>query len=58
MFRAIAGILNNISTSPQVFFDNGGLGIVIGDGQLPHPGHRADFGDLLHVSFVRLEGDV
>ena len=35
---AIAGILNNISTSHQMFFNNGGLGIVIGDGQLPHPG--------------------
>jgi high affinity Mn2+ porin len=35
---AVAGILNNISTSHQTFFNNGGLGIVIGDGQLPHPG--------------------
>jgi high affinity Mn2+ porin len=34
----IAGIINNISTSHQTFFNNGGLGIVIGDGQLPHPG--------------------
>jgi high affinity Mn2+ porin len=34
----VAGILNNISTSHQTFFNNGGLGIVIGDGQLPHPG--------------------
>jgi high affinity Mn2+ porin len=35
---AIAGILNNISTSHQTFFNNGGLGILIGDGQLSHPG--------------------
>jgi high affinity Mn2+ porin len=34
----VAGIVNNISTSHQTFFNNGGLGIVIGDGQLPHPG--------------------
>lgn len=34
----VAGILNNISTSHQTFFNNGGLGIVIGDGQLPHSG--------------------
>jgi high affinity Mn2+ porin len=34
----IAGIINNISTSHQTFFNDGGLGIVIGDGQLPHPG--------------------
>jgi high affinity Mn2+ porin len=34
----VAGIINNISTSHQTFFNNGGLGIVIGDGQLPHPG--------------------
>ena len=41
---AVAGVLNNISTSHQAFFNNGGLGIVIGDGQLPHPGSafRAD----------------
>jgi high affinity Mn2+ porin len=34
----VAGIINNISTSHQAFFNNGGLGIVIGDRQLPHPG--------------------
>jgi high affinity Mn2+ porin len=34
----VAGIINNISTSHQTFLNNGGLGIVIGDGQLPHPG--------------------
>jgi high affinity Mn2+ porin len=33
-----AGIVNNISSSHQTFFNNGGLGIVVGDGQLPHPG--------------------
>ena len=34
----VAGIINNVSTSHQTFFENGGLGILIGDGQLPHPG--------------------
>jgi high affinity Mn2+ porin len=34
----VAGIINNISTSHQIFFNNGGLGILVGDGQLPHPG--------------------
>ena len=34
----VGGILNNISTSHQIFFNAGGLGILVGDGQLPHPG--------------------
>ena len=34
----VAGIVNNISTSHQTFLNNGGLGILVGDGQLPHPG--------------------
>ena len=34
----VAGIVNNISTSHQIFLNNGGLGILVGDGQLPHPG--------------------
>ena len=34
----VAEIINNVSTSHQIFFNNGGLGILVGDGQLPHPG--------------------
>jgi len=34
----IAGILNNIAGVHQEFFNAGGLGILIGDGQLPNPG--------------------
>jgi high affinity Mn2+ porin len=34
----IAGIVNSISGVHQAFFDAGGLGILIGDGQLPNPG--------------------
>ena len=34
----IAGVLNGISSIHAAYFNAGGLGIVIGDGQLPHPG--------------------
>jgi len=34
----IAGVVNNISGVHQAFFNAGGLGILIGDGQLPNPG--------------------
>jgi high affinity Mn2+ porin len=34
----IAGVVNEISKEHQAFLDDGGLGILVGDGQLPHPG--------------------
>ena len=34
----IAGVLNGITSIHEAFFNAGGLGILIGDGQLPHPG--------------------
>jgi high affinity Mn2+ porin len=34
----LAGIVNNISKVHQQFFNDGGLGILVGDGTLPHPG--------------------
>jgi high affinity Mn2+ porin len=34
----LAGLVNNISATRQRFLNAGGLGILIGDGQLPHPG--------------------
>jgi high affinity Mn2+ porin len=34
----IAGVVNNISNAHEAYFNAGGLGVVIGDGQLPHPG--------------------
>jgi high affinity Mn2+ porin len=34
----IAGVVNGISGAHQAFLNAGGLGILIGDGQLPHPG--------------------
>jgi high affinity Mn2+ porin len=34
----IAGVVNGISSVHQDYLDAGGLGILVGDGQLPHPG--------------------
>jgi len=35
---ALAGVVNGISKIHQQFLNAGGLGILVGDGQLPHPG--------------------
>ncbi len=34
----LAGVVNDIAGVHQAFFNAGGLGILIGDGMLPHPG--------------------
>jgi high affinity Mn2+ porin len=34
----IAGVINGISGVHQAFLNAGGLGILVGDGQLPNPG--------------------
>ena len=34
----LAGVINGISGVHQAFLNDGGLGILVGDGQLPHPG--------------------
>ena len=34
----IAGVFNGISSAHEAYFNAGGLGILLGDGQLPHPG--------------------
>ena len=34
----IAGVVNNISKIHQAYLATGGLGILVGDGKLPHPG--------------------
>jgi high affinity Mn2+ porin len=34
----LAGIVNGISAAHQAFLNAGGLGILVGDGMLPHPG--------------------
>jgi high affinity Mn2+ porin len=36
----IAGVVNGISNVHQAFLNAGGLGILVGDGQLPHPGNE------------------
>jgi high affinity Mn2+ porin len=36
----LAGIVNAISGVHQAFLNDGGLGILVGDGQLPHPGRE------------------
>ena len=56
---ALAGVINGISSAHQQYFAAGGLGILIGDGQLPHYGSEGiletyyDFAvaKALHVSF-------
>jgi high affinity Mn2+ porin len=35
---AFAGVVNGISNNFEAFLNTGGLGVLIGDGQLPHPG--------------------
>jgi high affinity Mn2+ porin len=55
----LAGISNAISASRQNFLNAGGLGILVGDGQLPHPGpeqivetyYSAALWQFAHVSF-------
>ena len=39
----IAGFVNQISSIHQAFLNAGGLGILVGDGQLPHPGNQGIF---------------
>jgi high affinity Mn2+ porin len=34
----LAGIINGISAIHAAYLDAGGLGLLVGDGQLPHPG--------------------
>jgi high affinity Mn2+ porin len=34
----LAGVVNGISAAHEAFLNDGGLGILVGDGQLPHPG--------------------
>jgi high affinity Mn2+ porin len=35
---ALAGVINGVSSAHQRYLDAGGLGILVGDGRLPHPG--------------------
>jgi len=36
----LAGVVNAISKTRQTYFADGGLGILVGDGRLPHPGNE------------------
>lgn len=36
----LAGVINAISRGRQIFLNDGGLGTLVGDGRLPHPGHE------------------
>ena len=39
----IAGVVNGITKIHQEFLNDGGLGLIIGDGKLPHPGPEGIF---------------
>jgi high affinity Mn2+ porin len=48
----IAGIVNNIAPVHQAFFNAGGLGILIGDGQLPNSGLEEIFETYYSYGFT------
>jgi high affinity Mn2+ porin len=55
---AIAGVVNGISSVHEAFLAAGGLGILVGDGRLPHPGpeqilesyYDAEIRKFLHIA--------
>jgi high affinity Mn2+ porin len=55
----IAGIVNGITKIHQEFLNDGGLGILVGDGMLPHPGPEEiiETNYTLPVSFFKLTLD-
>jgi high affinity Mn2+ porin len=56
----VAGVVNGISGVHQAFFNAGGLGILIGDGMLPHPGPEGiveTYYSYALTSSVRLSAD-
>ncbi len=56
----VAGVVNGISGIHQAYFNAGGLGILIGDGMLPHPGLEQIFEAYYSyalTSAVRLTAD-
>ncbi len=55
----LAGVVNGISKTHEAFLNAGGLGILIGDGMLPHPGPEQIIEGYyaLPVSFFRLALD-
>jgi high affinity Mn2+ porin len=55
----IAGVVNGITREHEAFLNAGGLGILVGDGQLPHPGAEQILETYysLPVSFWRVTFD-
>jgi high affinity Mn2+ porin len=55
----IAGVVNGISNVHQQFLNDGGLGILVGDGQLPNPGSEKIIETYyqLPVSYFKLSVD-
>ena len=55
----LAGVVNHISNVHQAYFNAGGLGILVGDGMLPHPGLEQILETYyqLPVSFFKLTLD-
>jgi high affinity Mn2+ porin len=55
----VAGVVNGVSSVHEQFFNAGGLGILIGDGMLPHPGPEQIIETYyaLPISYFRLTLD-
>jgi high affinity Mn2+ porin len=55
----VAGVVNGVSGAAQAYFNAGGLGILVGDGMLPHPGleHIVEAYYSLPISYFRLTLD-
>jgi high affinity Mn2+ porin len=55
----LAGVVNGISKTHEAFLNDGGLGILVGDGMLPHPGPEQIIETYysLPVSYFRLTLD-
>jgi high affinity Mn2+ porin len=49
----LAGMLNQISAARERYLNAGGLGILVGDGQLPHPGPEQILETYYRVAFVQ-----
>ncbi len=52
----LAGIGNDISATRERFLNAGGLGILVGDGQLPHPGAEQIQETYYEWAFVHWDG--
>jgi high affinity Mn2+ porin len=48
----VGAVLNAIAKIHQAFLNDGGLGILIGDGQLPHPGPETSLETYYSVPVV------